>query len=335
MRPLSIVAFMDGRLGHEKQTRGLLRALSARTAVQVAHIHLSAPSMLSGIRNAWLSARADVSQRQAGGGRTDLIIGTGARTHIPMLLYQKRSGGRLVTCMTPNIFYRNRFDLCFIPQHDAKRAAENLFVTVGPPGLVEDLKRHDPARGLILVGGLDRKSHHWDSPAIMARIEHIVRRQPHLHWTISSSPRTPEEMILLLDHFFAGGGPISFFRSQDTPDGWIEKAYAENQMVWVTADSISMVYEALAAGCQVGIIPVQWKRRDNKFQRSIDYLAEQQWVVTYDKWLEGLKPAPGAPLNEARRCAEEMLRRWWPERLVPAQGPQIPCERSRLESRDG
>ncbi len=37
MKPLSIVAYFDGRLGHEKQTRGILQALAEITATSVVH----------------------------------------------------------------------------------------------------------------------------------------------------------------------------------------------------------------------------------------------------------------------------------------------------------
>lgn len=317
MRTLSIVAFMDGRLGHEKQTQGVLEALSSRTAIKTEYIHLPVPSPASDIRNVLLYAGTLIGRPQRSVGREpiDLIIGTGSRTHIPMVFYKKENGGRVVTCMTPDIFIRNRIDLCLVPLHDPVKRAQNMFFTVGPPSTVKNVKHHQDSRGLILVGGLDKKSHVWDSGRIMATIEDIVQREPKIDWTVSSSPRTPQQMLHVLDRFAAEHERVRFFRSQDTPAGWIERAYAQNHWVWVTADSISMVYEALAAGCQVGIVPVQWKKVHNKFQRSIDYLVAERRAVTYAGWLQSEKPAPGACLDEAGRCADEILRRWWPDRL--------------------
>jgi len=37
MKPLSIVAFFDGRVGHEKQTRAILQALAELTGISVAN----------------------------------------------------------------------------------------------------------------------------------------------------------------------------------------------------------------------------------------------------------------------------------------------------------
>ena len=109
---------------------------------------------------------------------------------------------------------------------------------------------------------------------------------------------------------------VTFFRSEDTAGGWIEAQYARNDRVWVTADSMSMIFEALTAGCRVGILPVKWKRSNNKFQKSLNYLFENNRVIPYQSWLEGqglIAQAP--PLDEASRCAKEILRRWWPDRL--------------------
>ncbi len=98
--------------------------------------------------------------------------------------------------------------------------------------------------------------------------------------------------------------------------GWVEKQYSLNKSVWVTGDSISMVYEALSAGCSVGIIPVDWNREANKFRYSLDYLVRSKRVITLEQYLDGeqfCKESP--PLNEADRCAREIVKRWWPENL--------------------
>ena len=102
----------------------------------------------------------------------------------------------------------------------------------------------------------------------------------------------------------------------DTGPGWIEKEYERNQTVWVTADSMSMVFEALSAGCRVGLLPVTWKHANNKFQHSADDLKRDGAVVTFEEWKNGKASwALSKPFNEAQRCAKEILRRWWPERL--------------------
>ncbi len=317
MTPLSITAFFDGRLGHEKQTKGILQALSELTTTQIHPIRLPASDFRTGFRNwrRFLWTRLFSGRPDERLSRVDLIIGTGSYTHIPMVLYKERHGGKLVTCMTPDLIFRNKMDLCLVPRHDNPKPAGNIFITVGPPNTAPRQNRHESQKGLILIGGIDHKSHRWNSAQLMIRIKHLVDAEDSKAWTISSSPRTPADMIHLLAGYAAADSRIQFIDAKDTVDGWIEDAYAGHKSVWVTADSVSMVYEAITAGCHVGILPVQWKNKDNKFQRSLSYLIENRLVITYDSWETGQPLFSPQPLNEASRCAREILLRWWPERL--------------------
>jgi hypothetical protein len=78
-----------------------------------------------------------------------------------------------------------------------------------------------------------------------------------------------------------------------------------------------MVYEALTAGCSVGVLPVEWLRNDNKFNKSLNFLTREKMIVAFDAWQDGAElPAPKDELlDESKRCAEEILRRWWSDRL--------------------
>jgi mitochondrial fission protein ELM1 len=195
---------------------------------------------------------------------------------------------------------------------------KNVFFTQGPPNTSPYTEEKDNKRGLILVGGVDRKSHVWRSDDTLEQIRTILDKEPSKAWTVGTSPRTPEAMNHLLEDLAGGYSRVDFVRSKDTSSGWIEKQYKENGFVWVTADSLSMIYEPITAGCQVGILPVEWKRKDSKFHRSIAYVLNQGLAISYEQWLRNgsVCPANKQRLDEATRCAEEILRRWWPKRLL-------------------
>ena len=317
MRPLQVVVISDGRPGHEKQSRAILEELLSLTEVK--SIYLAAPELTwkACLRYAMvLTAGIGASSNIPPAGPADLVLGAGTRTHLPMLAYKRQCSARLVVCMSPERWLRPWFDLCLVPRHDQLAERSNLFATFGPPCLQATPGNRDPQKGLILVGGRDPKSHYWDGQKLMEQIKTLVAGDANLKWVISSSPRTPLETEALLDQFAQGTPATRFISSQATPRGWIEAAYAKSAHVWVTADSVSMVYEALTAGCRVGILPVCWKKTPNKFQYGIDDLKAQGWIVDFDQWQRGrMLQAPVEPLNEARRCATEVLKRWWPERL--------------------
>ena len=315
--PLRVLAYLDGRAGHEKQTRGILNALSKLTSIDVVYRAIGPLSTAVSLRQ-WLAyLRPEVLSRKemTVSGHVDLIIGTGTHTHIPMLLIKRRTGSPVVTCMSPAMPLRRNIDLCFVPEHDLPKPARNILITSGPPNLSKAGNGHDRGKHLILVGGRDEKSHFWETEKVMAQIQSLIDGAPEIFWTISSSPRTPEETIERLSALSEKNPNVSFFRSRETPRGWVESAYAKHAVVWVTADSISMIYEALSAGCRVGILPVRWKHARNKFQRSIDNLVRNGFAVAFIPGRANASPPEPPPLDEASRCAREILKRWWPRRL--------------------
>lgn len=317
MKPLSIVAFLDGRLGHEKQTKGVLKALSEMTPIDVEY-KIQDTSFKFGLRDwaAYIMSFILLQNKKKSDNNIDLIIGTGSHPHISMLILKRECGAKVVTCMTPNFFLIRKIDLCFVPQHDGQKPGANIFFTIGAPSTAILQDKHDRKKGLILVGGVNKKSHKWRAKAIMAQIGSILEKEQSITWTITSSPRTPEETIVLLQNLASQNVNVDFFRPEDTLPGWIEKEYAKNFTVWVTADSISMIYEALTARCSVGILPVDWKKKNSKFQRNENYLIENKLVTSYEMWLDGKDTmTKGVPFDEASRCAREILRRWWPDRL--------------------
>jgi uncharacterized protein len=318
VHPLSVVAYMDGRPGHIKQTRAVLEALKILAPLSI-RTHTLPP--VGGWRRLVLGLKAFAGYEKSFTGSAprdvDLIIGTGSTTHLPMIALKMHCQAKLVTCMMPDPLLRRWFDLCLVPRHDQPPVRENIFTTFGPPCLRLEESCHDPHRGLLLAGGIDPKSHRWDTSAFMDQVRQLTSRMPEMAWTISSSPRSPADTVEHLRRFAGEHPNMIFFRADETPPGWIESAYRVHGQVWVTADSVSMVYEALTAGCRVGILPVDWNHAQNKFQRGIDDLMAHGLVIDYQQWRRG-RPLPGIskPLNEAERCAGEILQRWWPTRLV-------------------
>jgi mitochondrial fission protein ELM1 len=317
MKPLSIVAFSDGRPGHEKQTRGVLTAIAELTPCNVSFRSVTPGSAKAAVID-WIRyfGLRLFLERRVPEPSLDLVIGAGAYTHVPMLALKRKSGARAVTCMTPGFPMIRDMDLCLVPEHDGRSPGPNIFQTIGPPNTVQGSGGQDRSKGLILVGGIDDKSHRWSTAAVTGGIRTLLEKNTAIDWTISSSPRTPKETVSALERIAEEKKKVAFFDSASTPPGWIERQYGQNYTVWVTADSMSMIFEALTAGCCVGVIAVDWKRKDSKLKRSIDSLVDRRWVTPFECWRDTSKmESAGARLNEAARCAQEILKRWWPERL--------------------
>ena len=314
MKPLKVVVFLDGRPGHEKQSLGVVQAIQRRVAVDVREVTVSKQSIPQSLRDYLRLNCTDAGYGDLDTHGTDLYIGTGRATHLPLLLSKNKYGGKAVCCMTPEFYIRGAFDLCLVPHHDSISESSRIHYTFGAPNCSVNKQIHQESNGLILVGGIDEKSHVWSSEKVAGQIELIVKTEPK-KWVVSSSPRTPKETVTRLRSMADKENLFTFFHYKDTPQGWVEEQCDKSKTVWVTADSISMVYEALSAGCNVGLLPVLWKKQRSKFQRSEQHLIEHDFVLTFTDWANGaVWSGVRSEFNEADKCADKILEKWWPER---------------------
>jgi len=309
---MNITVLLEGRAGHEKQSLAIVRELQLLTEVDVQQVMLPATSIMGRCAEFFRILFSGGNARARSGQNTDLFLGTGSRTHLTLIGYGKKYRKPIVTCMAPDPFLRRWFDLCCVPRHDGLAPGKNIFFTDGPPVLAGPELDRDPLKGLILVGGIDDRSHQWQDEDIVEKIEKIVSGNKGINWSVSSSPRTPQATVDMLQQRAKSLDNLKVFPFKETHRGWVEEQYAQSTYAWVTADSISMVYEAVTAGCRVGVLPVKWNNPNNKFQRSLDYLQEHTLIVMYSG--EGgniLEDSNAGNFNEARRCAKEILKRFF------------------------
>ena len=79
--------------------------------------------------------------------------------------------------------------------------------------------------------------------------------------------------------------------------------------MWVTEDSVSMIYEALTSGCRVGLLPLP-RNSVSRLHRAIDRLLEEGFVSAHnDRDVAAELPSPPRTLNEADRCAGLLLKK--------------------------
>lgn len=307
----NVGVFLDGRPGHEKQTMGIINSLQKKIRTNIKCIAIQKRTFFQQMLDWGRYFLFDPIQSEKDLCDYKLMIGTGTHTHLPMLLKKKKTGVPVVTCMTPSSILTKDFDILFVPHHDNTTIKENVFVTTGSPNCCENLGMHDSDRVLILIGGTDSKSHRWNSKDIVEQITKIIQFDPLKKYSISSSPRTPQQTAGMVMELAEKYSNVDFFHFNDTQPGWVETQYNSCKFVWVTGDSISMVYEALSSGCKVGVIPVSWKNRNSKFSRSESFLIKSGLVSSLEAYLNKEVCWKNEKLLvEAERCADEIIRRW-------------------------
>jgi mitochondrial fission protein ELM1 len=315
-RRLILWFFPDGKAGHERQVTALIDALSKLCSVES---HAVPPLRLA--QALWILA-GKRDPRLVTLPRPHLILVAGRGTHWSGLAARRAHGGRLVVLMRPGL-PASWFDLCIVPRHDGVAPAECVFTIMGALTQTSALAMaNHRTSGLILIGGPSRHFG-WDEASLLAQIREVVTAEPERAFTIADSRRTPEQTSQALRCL--AGDRISFASHRTTVAGWIDRQYQHSNPIWVTRDSVSMVYESIASGAAVGLLEVPKARPNGRLARAIDGAVQEGLAVPFSAWRSGapLQP-PRLPLREADRCASEIVQRWFSSGLRATTGADEP-----------
>lgn len=292
--------FSDGKPGHDNQTLGLTEALGRLVPVRTCVLApLPGVQVVLGL----LRGRYPVTGHYAG---PDLVLGAGHRTHLSVLAARRAYGGRAVVLMRPSLPL-SWFDLCLVPEHDTPPARANVLATRGVLNRVRPSTRQDPHSGLFLIGG---PSAHfgWDNEAVWGQIHAILAADLSIRWTLTTSRRTPAEFL----HIRLQGLPknLAVVPFAETDPDWLPQRLAEAARAWVSADSVSMVYEALTAGAAVGVLEVP-AQAPSRVGSGLERLVAEGWVRPFRDWQrDRLLVRPAGSFDEATRCARWIVEHW-------------------------
>ena len=268
-RRITVWAFHDDRSGHRNQIRGLLQGLSERFSLETIAISVSRGSQSQGFER-W-SVRG-AHQWPA----PDLLVGAGTATQAPILLARLLFGGRSVILMRPS-WPCSFFDMVVAPEHDRVLSMANVVFVRGVVGPYAQLGERLTNRGLILLGGQSRHFR-WTLEDIATHVDCILKANPEIRWEACDSRRTPETALNLIHSRFG----IPVHRHQQQSATFLSEELAKTSHVWVTADSVSMLHEAVGAGARVGVLMLPCLEIRSKLLRGIDALARRKLVALSD-----------------------------------------------------
>ncbi|AUX85326.1 nucleoside-diphosphate sugar epimerase [Acinetobacter sp. ACNIH2] len=294
---MHIVYVSDGKAGHRSQALGLFKAIQRQSSETVSFEEISINDLtifplLVGL------FRRSIPQLQT---TPDFIFGVGSHTQLRVFLLGKiYPQAKTVILMKPNYPFA-WFNYSVIPEHDGIPASDRVIVTQGALNPIVNEQRHQSGRILIALGG-SSKRHQWNEDKVFASIEHIVKQHSENEIIITTSRRTPEQFVERLNTYpFLPH--VHFFPVEQTPQGWIFEEMQQAEAVWVTEDSVSMIYEALTAGCRVGVIAMDRTKQD-RITTSVDGLLEKG--IISESLLLAQLPEPNA-FKEAERVATYLL----------------------------
>ena len=195
----------------------------------------------------------------------DLVIGIGRRSVSVAHWIRAQSGGkarivRLGHPRSPN----SDFDLVIttpqypVPDGDnvvwLPLAMNRFAVPPSPSAAEQSLLDSLPRPHLLLSLGGRAPMWRLDVPGLKAAVEILLARARREKGTLITvpSPRTPKSAVALVGELIAGS-PNAILAG---PELRYAIALADADMHFVTADSVSMISEAIATGRPVGLVPV-------------------------------------------------------------------------------
>ncbi|MFW1807109.1 ELM1/GtrOC1 family putative glycosyltransferase [Acinetobacter ursingii] len=290
---MHIVYVSDAKAGHRSQALGLYQAMHKQnTNSSFEEIRLESLPLITVLKGLFTHHVDGITQQP------DFIFGVGSHTHFRVWLLGKiYPQAKTVILMKPNLPI-HCFDYAIIPEHDGIAASDRVIVTKGALNPIENEHRHQTNRILIALGG-DSKRHQWNEEKVLVSVQKIVKNNTNSEIILTSSRRTPTGFINVLKRqSFAKD--LQICPVEQTPQGWIFEQMQLAETVYVTEDSVSMIFEALTAGCSVGVI-VMDRLKSDRITQLIDQLPFEQSKET----IRLLQLT--TPLHEAKRVASQLL----------------------------
>jgi len=296
---MQICYISDAKAGHQAQVMGLVSALSALVNVELTTLTLSGNWL-----SRWQIANTALPTPP------DLIIGAGHSTHIPVWLMGRRyRQAKTLIVMKPSLPL-SWFDFVMMPEHDAKGSLSNhVLLTQGVMNRFVNEQRHQANKVLILLGGTNQR-YAFDSQKMLADIQTLIEHYQDINANVimTDSRRTPTELSNCLSkkNNIADLSTFQFFPVANTTPDWLNEQYQTASHVWVTADSVNMIFEAMTAGCQVGLIELP-KLKTDRVTNMVDSLIQSGKVTTLNDFRQGKSLPNAMPINEAKRAAQWLL----------------------------
>ncbi len=219
----------DGKPGHENQSRGLAEAFQRTAGGKINYV------AAEGI---FRTAKA-IQKVSENHGPPEFLIAAGHRTHWPLLYAARRLKVKSIVLMKPTLPTKC-FTWCIIPHHDFKGGKSKPHVIRSFGALNRILPTTGNRSGkLALIGG-PSSSYGWDTKQLLAQLKSIGSGL-----IIADSRRTPEGFLQETQREIE---LCKFAPHRDLPEGWLQERLKEISEIYVTEDSVSMIYEALVAG---------------------------------------------------------------------------------------
>lgn len=279
--PLPLLILSDGKAGHLNQSIALARFLELPYRVVQVGFRNRPFKLLSYLADRVRLQLPSLLQIEPHDGRCCAVVAAGSETYYACRLLAHRYRVPAVAVMLPR-GYRLDFDLIIAAEHDRPPRAANIRTLPINLCRVEPQGVFSPVPGEryvgVVIGGPNR-TYDMTAAILAPQLDAIFAAFPGHRLLVTTSRRTPPDVETLLERYpFAASTIYSRNPVNPIPDYLMSCDY-----VFITADSTSMISEAVSCGVsRVEVIPLPSQRPPGKYGRLLDNLAQLGCLHYFD-----------------------------------------------------
>jgi len=274
---MSLLILSDGRMGHVNQSIAFAKYLNQPYDIVEVSFKQRLMKPLSYLfDNLYILTstlfNANITKQY------NMVIGTGSSTYYAVKVLAKKMNAKSIVMMLPK-GYCYDFSLIFAQEHDNPTQQKNIVITpanfsyIEPKGIYYEEKKSIG----IVIGG-DNAIFKMSKTTIQAQLDFIQKYYGDYRVAITTSPRTSNEIEKLVASYNFHYELIF----SKTPLNPIPDFLEQCETVFITADSTSMISEAISYGkSNVIVLPLE-SQKSNKFKRFIQNLEEEKYLHIFD-----------------------------------------------------
>jgi len=243
----SVLILSDGRAGHFNQSIALAKHAGVRYDIIEVIPRFPGSKAISylfdrlGFESSRLFHHTPIPENQYAA-----LIAAGSTTYYPAKILAKRLDTKAITMMLPKGFRYRDFDVIFAPIHDNPPPMPHIIPIPANFAYIKPQKVYRPSTNKsigIVIGGSSAKFS-FDSEALRKILVQIRTLYPDHEFAVTTSPRTSRELEQCIESF-EFDYKVIYSR---TPINPLPDFIYSCERLFLTADSTSMISEAISAG---------------------------------------------------------------------------------------
>jgi len=279
MEAMKVLILSDGRAGHLNQSIAFSKYMNRQYEIVEIGFKLKFLKYISYVLDFFkIYTESIFNMQEIDFSLFDYVASAGSSTYYLNKTVAKKYSLKSITLMLPRGF-RYDFDYIYAQRHDTPPKRANIIVMDANFSYSQPQNLYMPSKKSvsIIIGG-QNSVYKMGTKEIKAYLDRIFELFSEYEIAVTSSPRTSKEIENLLDEY-EFDYKVIFSKNRINP---IADFLKNSEYVFITADSTSMISEAVANGnSNVEVLPLL-ADKSNKFSAFVKNLEDGGYLHQFD-----------------------------------------------------